>query len=175
MLPLHQRGVGATGVEPAWTFTLSAGYKPEGIRPGRAPRDRTWLYRCIRAAPSTSWVVLEARKMEVSSPTVLPVARVQAPLRRRPRTFQGGERRERSPARERRSAFEAVPAPCGFTLQNYSPTRCEQAGDGRGRRNRIPALARPPGFRPGPADLAGSSSTSRRRPTRTVRFHPRIR
>jgi hypothetical protein len=50
-------GVGAAGVEPAWTFTLSAGYKPEGIRPGRAPRNRTWRYRCIRAAPSASWAV----------------------------------------------------------------------------------------------------------------------
>jgi hypothetical protein len=57
MLPLHQRGMGATGVEPACTFTLSAGYKPEGIRPGRPPRSRTEHYRLIRAAPSTGWVV----------------------------------------------------------------------------------------------------------------------
>ena len=57
MLPLHQRGVGAAGVEPACTFTLSAGYKPEGIRPGWPPRSRTEHYRLIRAAPSTGWVV----------------------------------------------------------------------------------------------------------------------
>ena len=57
--------------------------------------------------------------MEGSSPTVLPVAGVQVPLRRRPRIFQGGERRERSPARERRSAFEAVPAP----RRAHSPNR----------------------------------------------------
>src|SRR6202034_21454 len=42
------------------------------------------------------------------------------------------------------------PRPGGLTLHVGSPARCEQAGDGRGRRNRIPRLAPPPGFRPGP-------------------------
>jgi hypothetical protein len=50
------RGVGATGVEPACTITLSAGYKPEGIRPCWPPRSRTERYCLIRAAPSTGWV-----------------------------------------------------------------------------------------------------------------------
>jgi hypothetical protein len=48
-----------------------------------------------------------------------------------------------------------------------SPARCDQAGDGRGRRTRIPALSRPPGFRPGPARLAGSSSKRGRRSNRS--------
>ena len=141
---------GRRGLNPHGPLPFPLVISPRGYAPVDAPRDRTWRYRCIRAAPSTSWVVLEARKMEVSSPTVSPVARVQAPLRRRPRIFQGGERRERSPARERRSAFEAVPAPRGFALRDCSPARCEQAGDGGRRRTRIPALSRPPGFRPGP-------------------------
>ena len=43
------------------------------------------------------------------------------------------------------------PRPGGFTLHVGSPARCERAGDGRGRRNRIPRCYPPPGFRPGPA------------------------
>jgi hypothetical protein len=106
MLPLHQRGVGATGVEPACTFTLSAGYKPEGIRPGRAPRDRTWRYRCIRAAPSTSWVVLEARKMEVSSLTA-----------RQGR--HGCSRPAAAPAAHLPSRNEEVPTPTALTASRF--------------------------------------------------------
>jgi hypothetical protein len=34
----------------------------------RAPRDRTWRYRFIRAAPSTSWVVPVERKVRVPTP-----------------------------------------------------------------------------------------------------------
>jgi hypothetical protein len=49
--------------------------------------------------------------MEVSNPTVLPVARVQAPLRRRPRIFHVRRAEVMIPAPGRRSAFETVPAP----------------------------------------------------------------
>ena len=49
--------------------------------------------------------------MEVSSPTVLPVAGVQAPLRRRPRIFHVRRAEGMIPAPGRRSAFETVPAP----------------------------------------------------------------
>ena len=67
--------MGATEVEPACTFTLSTGYKPEGIRPGWPPRSRTERYRLIRSAPSTGWVVTN-RKVRVSSPTAAKPSRV---------------------------------------------------------------------------------------------------
>jgi hypothetical protein len=54
--------------------------------------------------------------MEVSSPTVLPVAGVQAPLRRRPRIFHVRRAEGMIPAPGRRSAFETVPIPDRFAL-----------------------------------------------------------
>jgi hypothetical protein len=54
--------MGATRIEPAFTFTLSTGYKPEGIRPGWPPRSRTEQYRLIRAVPSTGWAVASGRR-----------------------------------------------------------------------------------------------------------------
>jgi hypothetical protein len=98
--------------------------------------------------------------MEVSIPAgVIPAARVQAPLRRRPRIFQSGERRTRSPARERRSAFETAPAP----WRVHSPgavlrpgvNRPEMAEDGAHDAQR---LATPIRFPSAAGTLAGSSS-----------------
>ncbi len=87
-----------------------------------------------------------------------------------------GERRTRTatlvtPIRFRGGARN----PGGFTLHKGSPARCEQAGDSRGRRSRIPrhSCRRPVSGRgqpPGWFILHG-----RRRPTRTARSHPRIR
>jgi hypothetical protein len=142
------------------------GYSPVG-HPGIEPGDTAVSERPFnqlgraRSEEDASWAVPEVRKMEVSSLTVLHVARVQAPLRRRPRIFQSGERRERSPACERRSAFEAVPAPRRFTLQNRSPAgvnRQGMAGDGRGRSARCPRELPAARFPAGADHLAGSSS-----------------
>jgi hypothetical protein len=118
----------------------------------------------------------QERKVRVSSPTAAKPSRVFKARCRAGGTPSREERGGSDPHYSRSQPLSGrCPPPGGFSFRDCSPARCEQAGDGRGRRNRIPALARPPGFRPGPADLAGSSSTSRRRPTRTVRFHPRIR
>jgi hypothetical protein len=112
------------------------------------PRSRTELYRLIRAAPTTGWAVAIERKTEVSSPTVSPVARVQAPLRRRPRIFHCGERRARSPARTP-IRLRSGPRP----RRDHSPCRLSPDANRRemaeGRRTRIPAPfdARPPSKR----------------------------
>jgi hypothetical protein len=57
------------------------------------------------------------------------------------------------PPRPGRSpGFEPGTASMAVSSSKFgSPARCEQAGDGRGRRNRIPRCYPPPGFRPGPA------------------------
>ena len=145
------RSVGATGVEPAWTFTLSAGYKPEGIRPGWPPRSRTERYLRIRQAPSTGWVA--ASRWERTRPPALarpsgfkpgPAARqVSHPLRR--------GRRTRTATRTPRRFRNAARGPGGFTLHDGSPARCEQARDGGRRATRTPALSRPPAFQTGTA------------------------
>jgi hypothetical protein len=43
------------------------------------------------------------------------------------------------------------PPPGGFSFHVDSPARYEEAGHGRGRRNRISRCCPPPSFRPGPA------------------------
>jgi hypothetical protein len=101
--------------------------------------------------------------MEVSIPAgVIPAARVQAPLRRRPRTFHcfpRGERQTRTATLKRPAAFGAAPASLAGSLSigDCSPARCEQTGDGRGRstRNSPQRAARVPA---GASRLAGSSS-----------------
>ena len=71
--------------------------------------------------------------MEVSSRTVLPVARVQAPMRHRPRIFHCGERRTRIPALVRPPAFETEPAALAGSLSMSAPrpgvNRQGMAGD----------------------------------------------
>jgi hypothetical protein len=105
--------------------------------------------------------------MEVSSPTVLPVARVQAPLRRRPRIFHGGERRTRTVTLARSFAFEATPAALAGSLSMLAlppdASRREMAEDGAHDAHGVTAAAR---FPAGADHLAGSSSTSRRRSNR---------
>jgi len=60
--------------------------------------------------------------------------------------------------------------PGGFTLHSGSPARCEQAGDSRGRRNRIPRQCTATRFPTGASHLAGSSSIPRTQSSRILEF-----
>jgi hypothetical protein len=93
------------------------------------------------------------RKMEVSS----------LATRRPPLGFKASCRAGDAPSKAedggtdplrpgRSPGFEPGTASMAVSSSTFgSPARCERAGDGRGRRNRIPRRYPPPGFRPGPA------------------------
>lgn len=113
MLPLHQRGIGAAGVEPACTFTLSAPYKGEGIRPSWRPGGRTLHYRFIRTASSPA----ESSPAEdggVEPHGLATATGVQSPLPRRRRVFP-----------ERRAA---VPTRSGHPPTRFRDGACHLAG-----------------------------------------------
>jgi hypothetical protein len=69
---LRQRRMklGRRASNPRAPTTLPTAYKAEGIPPSWPPRSRTELHRLIRAAPSTGWVVANARKAGYSKATV---------------------------------------------------------------------------------------------------------
>jgi hypothetical protein len=89
------RPVGHLGVEPSYTALSERPLRPDGPWPMNLARRRGGRYALPVTPPfeagsathSRRTLTCQERKMEVSSPTVLPVARVQAPLRRRPRIF----------------------------------------------------------------------------------------
>jgi hypothetical protein len=156
------RGIGAAGVEPACTFTLSAGYKPEGIRPGWRPGSWTLRYGFIRAASSPAESPpAEGGSVDLPGMTPRGLSRpVAAPAAHLP-WISTEERGGIEPQRLiRPAAFGAAPATLAGSLSgkhNCSPARCEQAGDGRGRRSRI-SPRRATRFPTGASHLAGSSS-----------------
>jgi hypothetical protein len=80
--------------------------------------------------------------------------------------FQSGRRRNRPPAARPLTRVRAGDRLHGGFIFHGSPARCEQAGDGRGRRNRIPRLLAATRFPAGASRPAGSSSMSRRRSNR---------
>ena len=146
---MDERGVGATGVEPAFTFTLSAGYKPEGIRPGWPPRSRTERYLRIRQAPSTGWVAASGRwkcRSRGSDPARAFKTRCRAGGA--PSIEEGGGL---EPQRARPGAFETPPAALAGSPSKSAPppgvSRSEMTEDGVLETH----PEGPPGFRPGPA------------------------
>jgi hypothetical protein len=127
-------------------------------------------------AHSRRTLTCQERKVRVSSPAAARTAPgFQGPLPRRRRTFHRGTRRFRPPPLARPAAFGAAPATRqGLVPGSSSPARCEQAGDGRGRRIRIPRQLAATRFPAGASRLAGSSSKSGRRSIRSSRCDPRI-
>src|ERR1700689_1402196 len=87
--------VGHLAVEPSYTPLSERPLRPDGPWPMNLARGRGGRYALPVPPPfeagsathSRRTLTCQERKMEVSNPTVLPVARVQAPLRRRPRIF----------------------------------------------------------------------------------------
>src|SRR5262245_3698904 len=112
MLPLHQRGIGAAGVEPACTFTLSAPYKGEGIHPSWRPGGGTLHYRFITTASSPA----EASPAEdggVEPRDLATATGVQDPLPRRRRVFH--------------TRNEEVPTPTVCTALRFRGGACHLA------------------------------------------------
>jgi hypothetical protein len=135
---------------PGNRIRLPAVHSPVVGHPGIEPGD----YRCIRAAPSTSWAVPEVRKMEVSS-----LAAVKPPRAFKARCRAGGapsieESGGPDPQRVRPAAFEAAPAALAGSLSisalRPGVNRPEMEEDGRLERQRL--HARPVSGRGQPPD-----------------------
>src|SRR5215471_12062052 len=135
MLPLHQRGIGAAGLNPhvPLPFPLlirERGYAPvgdQGVEPCATALSERPLHRLSR----------RQRKTEVSSPAILRPPRVfRTRCRAGGASSIRGTRKSRPPPFARPSAFGAVPATWQVLVPVGSPARCERAGDGRGRSSR---------------------------------------
>jgi hypothetical protein len=79
-------------------------YRPVA-HPGIEPGDTALSERPLQPAGPCA----ERGRRRCRAPRFYPSRGFRPPLRRQPRIFHCGERRARSPARERRSAFEAAP------------------------------------------------------------------